>query len=105
MKRHIIGCLLDLLENPKTMYHILEWRTKKDSKKGIEHLLISIWCDEEIKLGVPQGKSGSVPAGLKFPLLGKSVSTVYRFNQVFRSKSKFRRRGASPMGNPRKFES
>jgi hypothetical protein len=70
MRQHIIGCLLDLLENPKTALHLLEWRTKKDSKKGIEHELISIWCQEEIRIGVKENDLGITDNKTQFPLKG-----------------------------------
>nr|KAJ3420520.1 hypothetical protein HK105_005580 [Polyrhizophydium stewartii] len=53
LKRHIMGCLLDLLENPKCIYHLLQWRMQRDVNKGIEHLLIEMWCSEEMMLGEP----------------------------------------------------
>lgn len=70
MKQHILGCLLDLLENPKTALHLLEWRTKKDSKRGIEHVLISIWCQEEIRIGIKETELGINNNKIEFPLKG-----------------------------------
>ena len=48
-----ICCVLDMLENPKSIYHIIQWRTKKDVTRGIAHLLITLWQEEEQELGVP----------------------------------------------------
>ncbi|KAL2913810.1 hypothetical protein HK105_206689 [Polyrhizophydium stewartii] len=71
LKRHIMGCLLDLLENPKCIYHLLQWRMQRDVNKGIEHLLIEMWCSEEMMLGVPQGPDGTIVSVQSRPLLGE----------------------------------
>jgi hypothetical protein len=42
---------LDLLKNQKVHAHALIWRSKKDSKKTVAQLLLSIWSQEEKKLG------------------------------------------------------
>lgn len=47
IKGHIMGCVLDLLENPKFIYLVFKWRTKHDVSKGIIQLLICLWDDEE----------------------------------------------------------
>ncbi|KAJ3292855.1 hypothetical protein HK104_004956 [Borealophlyctis nickersoniae] len=69
MKRHTLGCLLDLVENPKARHHLLEWRTNKNEQRGIGHLLIDLWEAEESKLGVPQGVNGMLLSREK-PLRG-----------------------------------
>jgi hypothetical protein len=46
-KSHIMGCVLDLLENPKCIYLALEWRTKEDVSKGLKSHLLSVWSREE----------------------------------------------------------
>jgi hypothetical protein len=70
MKRQTLGCLLDLLENPKTIYYISEWRMKNNPEKGFPNLLISIWKEEEIKLAVPEVEGGMLPSSSRFPLHG-----------------------------------
>ena len=42
-----MGCALDLLENPKARSHILEWRSVVNESRGIAHLLIDMWNEEE----------------------------------------------------------
>ncbi|KAJ3274779.1 hypothetical protein HDV01_001982 [Terramyces sp. JEL0728] len=69
-KRHALGCLLDFLENPKAVLHVLQWRTKENPTKGIEHLLIGLWNMEEEKLEVLQGPKGSISQDSQFPLRG-----------------------------------
>ncbi|KAJ3254234.1 hypothetical protein HK103_007287 [Boothiomyces macroporosus] len=69
-KRHALGCILDFLENPKAVLHVLQWRTKEKSTKGIEHLLIALWSFEEEKLEVIQGTFGSISPDSQFPLRG-----------------------------------
>jgi hypothetical protein len=49
-KSHILGCVLDLLENPKCIYLALEWRTKEDVTKGLKSYLLSLWVREEKKV-------------------------------------------------------
>ncbi|KAJ3312747.1 hypothetical protein HDV04_002711 [Boothiomyces sp. JEL0838] len=50
--------------------HVLQWRTKEKSTKGIEHLLIALWSFEEEKLEVIQGALGSISPDSQFPLRG-----------------------------------
>eukprot|EP00842_Homolaphlyctis_polyrhiza_P006983 jgi/Hompol1/874/HPOL_005283-RA len=70
LKRHILGTLLDLLENPKCIYHLGQWRMGRSVEKGVVHLLIEIWCFEEAELGVPQGPHGTMAQINSRPLLG-----------------------------------
>ena len=51
IKRHLLGTMLDLLENPKARSHVLEWRSAFDDLKGIGNLLVSLWNVEEKSLG------------------------------------------------------
>ncbi|KAI9333936.1 armadillo-type protein [Zopfochytrium polystomum] len=78
VQRHIMGCLLDILENPKARSHILEWRSSTCETKGAAHLLVKLWLLEENRLGVTQGPSGSLMSDLK-PLRGahQHVSSKY----------------------------
>ncbi|OAJ40742.1 hypothetical protein BDEG_24442 [Batrachochytrium dendrobatidis JEL423] len=69
MRRHILGCLLDLLENPKCIYHVLNWKMQQDVNKGIEHLLVEIWNGEEARLQVSQNQSGFINKNHNCPLL------------------------------------
>ncbi|KAJ3070178.1 hypothetical protein HDU98_006795 [Podochytrium sp. JEL0797] len=69
-QRHILGCLLDLLENPKARSHVLEWRSVEDEQKGIANFLITLWNTEEQRLGVPLGHLGTL-VDEKKPLAGK----------------------------------
>ncbi|KAI8607701.1 armadillo-type protein [Chytriomyces sp. MP71] len=69
LQRHILGCILDLLENPKARSHVLEWRSHEDEQKGVAHMLIHLWNVEETRLGVPAGPLGTL-ADEKKPLAG-----------------------------------
>ncbi|KAJ3039751.1 hypothetical protein HDV00_011878 [Rhizophlyctis rosea] len=60
IKRHALGCLLDLAENPQARPHLMEWRTNKDEHEGIGHLLIELWEEEERKLGVYTEHGGTL---------------------------------------------
>lgn len=61
IQKHLLGCLLDLLENPKTRAHILEWRSDSNSSCTVASTLISLWKMEEKSLG---GKSHGKLCGL-----------------------------------------
>ncbi|KAJ3057523.1 hypothetical protein HK097_004045 [Rhizophlyctis rosea] len=60
IKRHALGCILDLAENSKALPHLMEWRTNKNEHQGIGHLLIELWTEEERKLGVYRDQQGTV---------------------------------------------
>ncbi|XP_064647870.1 cilia- and flagella-associated protein 69-like isoform X2 [Lineus longissimus] len=68
MHNLILGCLLDLSENRKTIAHINTWRGKEDISAA--HLLCNIWRDEERDMGVKREESGSI-ADLSKPLMGE----------------------------------
>ncbi|ORY47739.1 ARM repeat-containing protein [Rhizoclosmatium globosum] len=68
-QRHILGCMLDLLENPKARSHVLQWRSVEDEQKGIANFLIKLWNSEEQRLGVPVGPMGTL-ADERKPLAG-----------------------------------
>ncbi|KAI9346986.1 armadillo-type protein [Obelidium mucronatum] len=69
-QRHILGALLDLLENPKARSHILEWRSSENEQRGVVNLLIKLWTLEEQRMGVPTGHYGTL-VDEKKPLAGK----------------------------------
>ncbi|TPX40959.1 hypothetical protein SeMB42_g03105 [Synchytrium endobioticum] len=73
LKKHIMGCVLDLLENQKARSHVLEWRSVADESRGIAHLLIDMWTEEERVLGVPEGRFG-VLADLEDPLYSQAYA-------------------------------
>ncbi|KAI8483595.1 Cilia and flagella associated protein 69 [Branchiostoma belcheri] len=58
MQNVVLGCILDLCENPKTMVHINTWRGKKD--RSAPNLLIEIWRTEESEMGVRRGPDGII---------------------------------------------
>ena len=63
--------LLDLLENPKTRFYVYEWRRKTvTGKKGIQHLLIEFWNDEERYINVAVQEHGILNK-LESPLVGQ----------------------------------
>jgi len=67
MHNLVLGCLLDLTENPKAIPHILAWRGKNDQSAA--HLLCDIWRDEERAIGVKRESTGAI-ADIKRPLIG-----------------------------------
>ena len=58
MHNVILGCLLDLCENPKTVNHVLTWRGKDGCTAS--HLLCQVWRQEESEIGVKRDKEGAI---------------------------------------------
>jgi len=58
MHNQLLGCLLDLMENQKTMSHISVWRGKDNITAP--HLLCELWRNDESRLGVLRDATGSV---------------------------------------------
>ena len=56
MHSQLLGCLLDLMENHKTMSHVSVWRGKDNITAP--HLLCELWRDEERRLGVGRDAAG-----------------------------------------------
>ncbi|KAH3715889.1 cilia- and flagella-associated protein 69-like [Dreissena polymorpha] len=67
MHNLILGCLLDLCENPKTVHHVLTWRGKDNSSAA--HLFCETWRSEERDLGVKRDNNGAI-ADVRRPLMG-----------------------------------
>ncbi|XP_022085503.1 cilia- and flagella-associated protein 69-like [Acanthaster planci] len=67
MHNLILGCLLDLCENAKTVAHMLAW--KSDKNTTVASLLIKIWKQEEQALGVARNENGTI-ADTRKPLMG-----------------------------------
>ena len=67
MHNLILGCLLELCENPKTIAHIHSWRGEHDVTAP--HLFIHLWREEEKKIGAIRDKNGAI-SELTAPLAG-----------------------------------
>ncbi|VDI03562.1 Hypothetical predicted protein [Mytilus galloprovincialis] len=67
MHNIILGCLLDLCENPKTQHHVLSWRGKGNCTAA--HLFCEIWRNEEKDMGVQRASDGSIK-NVSRPLMG-----------------------------------
>ncbi|KAI9206078.1 armadillo-type protein [Polychytrium aggregatum] len=76
LQQHILGTLLDLMENPKTRMHAMEWRTVADVKKTLVHFLIDLWQKEELILGVQQNAQGIIEDTVA-PLMGDIHAKIY----------------------------
>ncbi|KAK3109030.1 hypothetical protein FSP39_021501 [Pinctada imbricata] len=63
----ILGCLLDLCENPKTVHHIHTWRGKENVSAA--HLFCDIYRKEEKDMGVKRDKEGAI-SDITKPLMG-----------------------------------
>ena len=68
MHNLILGCLLDLCENPKTVAHVNAWRGKGDISAA--HLFCNVWRSEETDMGVAREHTGA--------MLGKCGEQVHR---------------------------
>lgn len=60
----ILGCILDLSDNPKTLTHLLQWESKDNNK--ISHFLCAMWRDEEKEIGVERDENGIIMGKLIF---------------------------------------
>ena len=58
MHNLVLGCLLDLSENAKTVPHINAWRGNGDISAA--HLLCDIWRNEERDMKVNRDNSGAI---------------------------------------------
>lgn len=67
MHNLVLGCLLDLCENPKTIHHVLTWRGKDNA--SAPHLFCDIFRNEERELGVRRTKDGAIMDSTR-PLMG-----------------------------------
>ena len=67
MQNLILGCVLDLSDNPKTITHLLQWETKDHQK--IAHFLCCLWRDEEREIGAQRDENGIILDTTK-PLVG-----------------------------------
>lgn len=68
MHNLIMGCLLDLCENPKTINHVLTWRGQDSSTAA--HLLCHIWRKEEVEIGCKRDSHGAI-LDLTKPLISR----------------------------------
>lgn len=68
MHNLILGCLLDLCENPKTINHLLTWRGKAGCTAA--HLLCEMWRKEEAEMGVKRDANGGI-VDVSKPLMGR----------------------------------
>ena len=58
MQNLILGCILDLSDNPKTLTHMLQWESKDNN--NISHFLCALWRDEEKDIGVERDENGII---------------------------------------------
>ncbi|POI31822.1 hypothetical protein CIB84_004427, partial [Bambusicola thoracicus] len=63
----ILGILSEFCDNPKTIIHISTWRGEKDQTAA--KLLIQLWRQEELDLGVQRDRYGRI-ADVKTPIAG-----------------------------------
>nr|CAB3227189.1 uncharacterized protein C7orf63 [Phallusia mammillata] len=68
MHNLILGCLLELCENPKTIAHIHTWRGTNDVTAP--HLLIHLWREEEKRIGSLRDENGAI-ADVASPISGE----------------------------------
>ena len=58
MQNLILGCLLDLCENSKTLTHLMQWESRKNQK--IANFLCSLWREEERDIGAERDEHGII---------------------------------------------
>ncbi|KAM9387505.1 cilia- and flagella-associated protein 69-like [Phaethornis superciliosus] len=64
----ILGILVEFCDNPKTTSHISTWRGEKDETAA--HLLIQLWRQEELELGVKRDQHGRI-VDMKKPIASR----------------------------------
>ncbi|XP_077978018.1 cilia- and flagella-associated protein 69-like [Glandiceps talaboti] len=67
MHNLILGCILDMCENPKSIHHVMTWRGSND--RTAPSLFVEIWRKEEEEMGVSRGPQGTIIDHSK-PLMG-----------------------------------
>jgi hypothetical protein len=67
-KTHILGCILDLLENPKTIRHVIQWQQNQDT---ISKLLLRMWDREGPETGDTLRSLSSTNRSKMYSLLSK----------------------------------
>ncbi|KAK7110003.1 cilia- and flagella-associated protein 69-like isoform X2 [Littorina saxatilis] len=68
MHNLIMGCLLDLCENPKAINHVLTWRGRDTCTAA--HLLCDMWRKEEVEIGAKRDANNAITEVHK-PLMGR----------------------------------
>jgi len=69
MHNLILGCVLELCENPKTITHIHTWRGRDDVTAP--HLFIHLWREEEKAMGALRDDRGAI-SDVAAPIAGMS---------------------------------
>jgi len=70
MQNLILGSLLDLSDNIKSLAHLMQWEGKDNQK--ISHLFCNLWRDEEKEIGVERDEQGVIIDTAK-PLASKDT--------------------------------
>ena len=73
MHQVVLSCLVELSENPRSMQHLLTWRSSNvragQSPITLPQLLIQLWKDEEKRMGCFRAKGGELTQA-EYPLAG-----------------------------------
>ncbi|KAI4889474.1 hypothetical protein NFI96_015244 [Prochilodus magdalenae] len=69
MKSVLLGTLLELCDNHKTLVHVEAWKGEKDVTAPA--LLLQLWRQEEAELGVKRDQLGRITADVKKPILSR----------------------------------
>lgn len=76
MQNLVLGCLLDLSDNVKSLAHLMQWEGKDNQK--VAHLLCNLWREEEKEIGVSRDEQGVIiGTGLTFFLFLNLSSLIY----------------------------
>jgi hypothetical protein len=73
MQNIVLGTILDLCENPKSIPHVLMWKGQNDMTMA--NLLIKLWQSEEKVLNVQRDENGLI-TDVSFPLAGEVQQSV-----------------------------
>ena len=81
MHNMIMGCLLDLSENPKIVTHLVTWLGRDGVTVG--HLLCDAWRREEREMGVRRDANGCLLGNCSSPIYTHSHMYVYIYIYIY----------------------
>ena len=70
----VLTCLIELTENPRSMTHLMTWRSSRVEKAKnsitFPQLLVKLWNEEEQRIGCYRGKKSELTC-LEYPMAGQ----------------------------------
>ena len=76
MHCQVMGCLLDLSENAKSLAHVTAWKGS-DGVTTSAHLFCDLWRREEQHIGVQRDSNGAIQGSLRL------ITPTHHLNSYF----------------------